>query len=67
MVQATIVFVIFVLLRIVLGFGPKIQVGLEEIVVALIYLQKDIIESNIFMNLQIIQLKIIFKTNVFLE
>ena len=54
MVQATIVFVIFVLLRIVLGFGPKIQVGLEEIVVALIYLQKDIIESNIFMNLQMI-------------
>ena len=67
MVQATIVFVIFVLLRIVLGFGPKIQVDLEEIVVALIHLQKDIIESNIFMNLQIIQLKIIFKTNVFLE
>ena len=57
MVQATIVFVIFVLLRtasFVLGFGPKIVVGLEEIVVALIYLQKDIIESNIFMNLQII-------------
>ena len=44
MVQATIVFVIFVLLRIVLGFGPKIQVGLEEIVVALTYLQKDNIE-----------------------